>query len=219
MFKKNLTPSPPHHTQKNSLCSRCGECCRKGGPSLHKEDLPLLRAPGGPDLADLVTLRAGELALDQVRGRLEPLEAEIVKLRGRDETWACLFLLNKDSACAIYAARPLECRILSCQDTRELARVYAQDRLTRAGILPPSHPLLELIERHEQCCPVSDYSSLLTAQDLEAREKLSAMLAWDREVRLLVTEKSGMNPAILDFLFGRPLERLAPALTAAWRHT
>lgn len=213
-FKKNLAP-----TEKPPLCSRCGECCRKGGPALHREDLPLLRTPGGPDLADLVTLRAGEPALDQVRGRLEPLETEIVKLRGRDGTWTCLFFRDGDAACAIYAARPLECRVLSCRDTRELARVYAQDRLTRADILPPGHPLLELVAEHERRCPVSGFARLLESGAPEDRRSRAAMLAWDREVRLLVGEKSGMDPAILDFLFGRPLEQLAPALTAARRRT
>lgn len=174
--------------EKPPLCSRCGECCRKGGPALHHEDLPLLRTPCGPDLTDLVTLRAGEPALDQVRGRLEPLEAEIVKLRGRDGAWTCLFFRDEDSACAIYAARPLECRVLSCLDTRGLARVYAQDRLTRAGILPPGHPLLELIEGHEQRCPVSGFARLLESDAPEDRRSRAAMLAWDREVRLLVGE-------------------------------
>ena len=206
-------------TEKPPLCSRCGECCRKGGPALHRGDLSLLRTPGGPDLADLVTLRAGEPALDQVRGRLEPLETEIVKLRGRHGTWTCLFFRDEGSACAIYQARPLECRVLSCQDTRELARVYAQDRLTRKDILPPGHPLLELLAEHEQRCPVSGFARLLESDAPGDRRSRAAMLAWDREVRLLVAEKSGMDPAILDFLFGRPLEQLAPALAAARRRT
>ena len=213
-FKKNLAP-----TEKPPLCSRCGECCRKGGPALHHEDLPLLRTPGGPDLADLMTLRAGEPALDQVRGRVEPLAGEIVKLRGRGTAWTCLFFQEGDAACAIYRARPLECRALSCQDTRELERVYAKDRLTRRDILPTGHPLLELIEEHERRCPVAGYARLLGSDAPENRRSRAEMLAWDREVRLLVTEKSGMDPAILDFLFGRPLELLAPALTAARRRT
>jgi Fe-S-cluster containining protein len=205
------------HPEKPPLCSRCGECCRKGGPALHREDLPLLRTPGGPDLADLVTLRAGEPVLDQVRGRVEPLATEIVKLRGRDGSWTCLFYRDQDAACAIYEARPLECRVLSCRDTRELERLYARDRLTRRDILPAGHPLLDLVAEHEQRCPVSGYAGLLESEAPGDRRRRDAMLAWDREVRLLVTEKSGMDPAILDFLFGRPLEQLAPALAAARR--
>ncbi len=205
------------HPEKPPLCSRCGECCRKGGPALHREDLPLLRTPGGPDLADLVTLRAGEPVLDQVRGRVEPLATEIVKLRGRDGSWTCLFYRDQDAACAIYAARPLECRVLSCRDTRALEQVYARDRLTRRDILPGGHPLLDLVAEHEQRCPVSGYAAVLEAEAPGDRRRRAAMLAWDREVRLLVTEKSGMDPAILDFLFGRPLEQLAPALAAARR--
>ena len=204
--------------RNTTFCARCGECCRKGGPALHTDDLPLLRAPGGPDLVHLVTLRAGEPALDQITGTVAPLEGEIVKIKGRDGAWTCLFLSDEGAACAIYAARPLECRALSCRDTREIERVYARNRLTRRDILPAGHPLLELVAEHERRCPVSAYAALLEGDTPEDRRSRAAMLAWDREVRLLLTEKSGMDPAILDFLFGRPLERLTPALTAARRH-
>lgn len=204
--------------RNTTTCARCGECCRKGGPALHTDDLPLLRAPGGPDLVHLVTLRTGEPALDQITGTVAPLEGEIVKIKGRDGAWTCLFLSDEGAACAIYAARPLECRALSCRDTREIERVYARNRLTRRDILPAGHPLLELVAEHERRCPVSAYAALLEGDTPEDRRSRAAMLAWDREVRLLLTEKSGMDPAILDFLFGRPLERLTPALTAARRH-
>ncbi|WP_415518802.1 MAG: YkgJ family cysteine cluster protein [Desulfovibrio aminophilus] len=204
--------------RNTTFCARCGECCRKGGPALHTDDLPLLRAPGGPDLVHLVTLRAGEPAMDQIGGRLAPLETEIVKIKGRDGAWTCLFFSDEGSACAIYTTRPLECRILSCRDTREIERVYARDRLTRRDILPAGHPLLELVAEHERRCPVSGYAGLLESDAPEDRRSRAAMLAWDREVRLLLTEKSGMDPAILDFLFGRPLELLTPSLTAARRH-
>ena len=54
-----------------SSCKRCGQCCRLGGPVLHKDDLSLLDRLDAPaketvpfGMADLVTLRTGELVRD-----------------------------------------------------------------------------------------------------------------------------------------------------------
>ena len=70
-----------------SSCKRCGQCCRLGGPVLHRDDLSLLDRLDAPakgtvpfGMADLVTLRTGELVRDDVIGTLTPLESECVKL-------------------------------------------------------------------------------------------------------------------------------------------
>lgn len=73
-----------------SSCKRCGQCCRLGGPVLHRDDLSLLDRFDAPakgtvpfGMADLVTLRTGELVRDDVIGTLTPLESECVKLGAR----------------------------------------------------------------------------------------------------------------------------------------
>lgn len=48
-------------------CRRCGTCCIKGGPSLHREDLPLVEE-GRIRVQDLVCIRSGEMAYDPRRG-------------------------------------------------------------------------------------------------------------------------------------------------------
>ena len=70
-----------------SSCKRCGQCCRLGGPVLHRDDVSLLDLLDAPakegvafGLADLVTLREGELVRDDVIGTLSPLEGECVKI-------------------------------------------------------------------------------------------------------------------------------------------
>ena len=68
--------------RKNTSCRRCGQCCDKGGPALHLEDLHLVRS-GTLDLDSLVTLRAGEPVLDQPKGRVASLERELVKVARR----------------------------------------------------------------------------------------------------------------------------------------
>ena len=115
-----------------SSCKRCGQCCRLGGPVLHRDDLSLLDRLDAPakgtvpfGMADLVTLRTGELVRDDVIGTLTPLESECVKLapaRGRTD-WECRFLVRmpgavpgRDAGCGIYDRRPAQCRALSCSE-------------------------------------------------------------------------------------------------------
>lgn len=146
----------------DTACRGCGTCCRKSGPALHGEDVALF-ASHAFGLADLVTVRAGELAFDQISGALQALETEIVKfgdnrvrnsygfMVGGDENDAtqaaglggCRFLVELPKSaqgemrgqCGIYAHRPIECRALLCKDTRAIGALYSQDRLNRADIL------------------------------------------------------------------------------------
>jgi Fe-S-cluster containining protein len=48
-------------------CRRCGTCCEKGGPSLHREDRPLVDN-GQIPVRHLFTIRRGELAQDNIKG-------------------------------------------------------------------------------------------------------------------------------------------------------
>ena len=62
------------------VCRRCGACCRLGGPSLSREDLPLLAA-GVLSPATLMVLRRGEYVTDNVAGGVGPAPVELVRLR------------------------------------------------------------------------------------------------------------------------------------------
>lgn len=200
-------------------CKQCGTCCRKGGPALHSQDLALIRESGIIDIADLVTLRKGELAYDQPAGKVQPLEEEIVKIRGTGVEWTCKFFAPESNACRIYHSRPIECQLLFCEDPDPLMEIYDKDRITRKDLLPEGHPLLELAQEHdEKCSPlkVAELSAIITEADKtgkeapEATSELAEILSYDRSMRELVAEKTGIPESSLDFLFGRALTRILP---------
>lgn len=191
-------------------CRRCGDCCRNGGPALHKADLPLIES-GVISLSDIVTLRAGERAFDQPAQTVMPLEEEILKIKGRDGSWTCTFFSTEGNTCGMYANRPAECEVLFCEDIGPLQAMYDKDRLTRADLLPEGHPLFELIEEHDRKCePVRMEKLAMAARegDRASGEQLKEMVVFDQEMRRLVPERTGMSPDLNDFLFGRPLRVL-----------
>jgi len=181
---------------------------------LHRGDMPLIQ-DGTISLSELVTLRAGERAYDQPAEKVLTLDHEIIKLKGRDGTWTCLFYSPESRTCAVYETRPAECEILFCQDIAPLQAMYDKDRLTRTDILPDGHPLIELMREHDGKCPPERMEELAMAAregDREAGEALKEMVIFDNEVRRLVPEKAGTPSEMNDFLFGRPLRILLAAM-------
>jgi Fe-S-cluster containining protein len=209
------------------VCRRCGTCCQKGGPALHTADMHLLEGPGALSLSVVVTLRAGELAYDQLKGRLLPLESEVLKLRGPGSAnseritggsgWACPLLLQPDNACALYERRPAECRSLSCLDTAPLAAMYETDRLARADLLPAGHGLLAVMAEHEALVPVARIAPLAAAlcaggqESLDAQEELVRMALADRAFRTGLAERANIGPEFHEFFLGRDAAMLFAA--------
>ncbi len=115
-------------------CTRCGQCCRKGGPLLHLEDLHLIEQENVL-YSQLVALRTGELIHDPVLGKLQPLEQEVIKISGNNSSkypWHCV--LHKGDGCALHPLRPLQCKILFCQDSSAVQNMYTKDRAMRKHI-------------------------------------------------------------------------------------
>jgi Fe-S-cluster containining protein len=209
---KSKKPSKAKHVQSISECRRCGTCCRKGGPSFHHADKVLIK-DGVIHSKYLYTIRKGEWAYDNVRQCLEPVSSDIIKIKEKNDSWICIFFDESQSACAIYENRPLECRALKCWDTRELEDLYAQKRLTRADLISDIEGLWSLIKDHQQRCNYEIIQKLVDAiktnpGDAKARQKLSAIIQFDTEIRKLVVSNAGLEPEMLDFLFGRPLTRM-----------
>mgnify|MGYP005844073831 CR=1 FL=1 len=191
---------------EQTQCRRCGTCCRKGGPALHRADRSLVEG-GAIPLKHLYTLRKGELAWENVRGGVVPLAAEIIKIKEADGKTACRFFDDAEKGCAIYGNRPLECRALKCWNTREIERIYRRDRLSRQDLLKTVPGLWDLVTSHEtECSP--ERVRVLNDRDAGDRRALARITAYDREMRRLVTERSGLDPELLDFLLGRPLSRV-----------
>jgi len=189
-------------------CTRCGTCCEKGGPALHLEDKPLVMA-GRIHTRHLYTIRKGERVHDNVRGCLVPAVSDIIKIKGKRQSWECVFFQAGDKTCDIYEQRPQECRILKCWDTREIEATYQKTRLTRADLLADIAELWELIQLHEENCSHELISRAI--QNLggnaprKASESIIAAVQYDQAIRRLVVEKGQVTDDMLDFLFGRPL--------------
>jgi hypothetical protein len=177
---------------------------------LHRKDFTLLEEGVLPPAA-LVTLRAGELARDDVRGVLAPLPEEAIKLAGKGGGWSCLYLDAGSKLCSIYAKRPAQCRALFCEDGSALAAMYEQGRLRRAEVLPLLHPdWLPLAGAHEAECLWARLAPLaLRAHcDAQAGRSLLEAVRFDQAFRELAVERAAVPAEALPLLFGRPLHTL-----------
>ena len=203
----------PASEESRETCCRCGECCRKGGPAFHHIDRPLI-AKGLIPAACLYTIRPGEPVHDNVANRKTYAEADIIKIKGREDEWACCFLAEDGQSCRIYEDRPQECRTLQCWDTRPIEALYQQQRLSRKDLLGDVDGLWDLIAHHEKRCAGSRLQLLsrrLVSDDREnARAEILDMVRYDENLRTLLVEQDKAREDMLDFLLGRPLARILP---------
>ena len=194
--------------QPTTACIRCGTCCTKGGPCFHHTDKQLIDN-GAIHTKHLYTLRRGELVFDNVKGRLVPVESDIIKIKGNDDSWTCVFFDEEKKGCRIYKDRPLECRALKCWDTREFEAMYAENRLSRKDLISDIEGLWDLINDHQVRCDYEKIHRLVKALDSrdnkQVRREIIEIIQYDMEIRKLVVEKGGLDAEMLDFLFGRPL--------------
>jgi len=210
-----MTGSPPRlfSACPSNACVRCGICCQKGGPAFHQVDRVLIEKGRIPSKY-LYTIRKGEFAYDNVKGCLMPVDSDIIKIKGKYDTWTCVFLDEAEKSCTIYESRPQECRALKCWDTRELEKIYAGGRLTRKDLISEVEGLWELIEDHQRRCDDEEIRNLIkdlqTANNKDARRRLAEIIRYDTEIRELVVSKGGMDAGMLDLLFGRALVKTLP---------
>ena len=191
-------------------CRQCGTCCRKGGPCLHVEDLPLVES-GFIPLKQLFTIRQGEPAYDNVAEVIAPAVTDIIKLKGvSDGSSTCCFYDAAARGCSIYAHRPAECRALKCWDSREIEKIYKRQRLTRRHLLSRVEGLRELVQDHQERCDygyVAELAAQLKLVDPPAKagETLLELIQYDQSLRQVTCERASLDPQLLPFLFGRPL--------------
>ena len=205
-----MTPMPPTPVpgQERTECIRCGECCLRSTPSLHVIDIH--RVTNGPiNRSHLYTLRQGELVRDNVRGELRKTEGELVKVREKGESGACIFYHHPERRCTIYDSRPVQCAALRCWDDSAFMRVYAEPKASRKDLIQDG-ALLRLMEAHEERCAYARLDRLVTSipeRGDEAVEEILGMLKFDHGIRLLAPQKLGIDPEEMDLIFGRPLSR------------
>ena len=203
-------PAKAREGKTDTACKRCGTCCKKGGPSFHHADKALIEAGVIPSRC-LYTIRKGEMAYDNVRQCLEPVRSDIIKIKGKGDSWTCLFFDEAQDACSIYESRPIECRALKCWDTAELEALYARKRLKRKDLIADIEGLWDLIKDHQERCNYDTIHALVKAINSDragdSRQKLAELIQFDIEIRKLVVSRGGLDADMLDFLFGRPLHR------------
>ena len=205
--------STPESDPAQNTCLRCGTCCEKGGPCFHQEDR-LLIEEGQIFSKYLYTIRKGEYAYDNVKVCLVPASSDIIKIKGQKGGWTCLFFDAGEKACSIYNDRPLECRTLKCWDTDALEQIYTRNRLTREDLMSQVKGLWDLVAFHQGRCDYERIKKLISdldgPQKGRAHKKLLEIIQYDAEIRKLVVAQGGLDPAILDFIFGRPLTETLP---------
>lgn len=196
-------------------CLRCGTCCKKGGPALHAEDKPLVME-GRIHTRRLYTIRKGEQVRDNVLDCLVPASADIIKIKGKNQSWECVFFQAADKTCGIYEKRPQECRVLKCWNTRDIESYYQKNRLSRRDLLAEMADLWELVQLHEENCSHEMINTALQNLDgnsaSQASEMIVAAVQYDQAIRQLVIESGQVTEDMLDFLLGRPLKQTLKAL-------
>lgn len=189
-------------------CIRCGTCCTKGGPTLHKGDLVFFKN-GILKRSHVYTLRKGEMVYNNIRDTLFVLPEEIIKIKGKDNKWTCMFYNHDQKACTIYEHRPIECRLLKCWDTRELEDIFMKKLLQRKHVISPHDGILEIVAAHERRCSYTTLERLVKqiggADTENAIKKILDILQYDYYCRPFIAKKFRMDLREIDFLFGRPL--------------
>lgn len=212
-------------------CHRCGECCRRGGPTLMQEDAPLLRE-GWLPLDAVVCLRAGEWARHDGGGsqttafvpgkdNVAPLSVEMLKLAGAGDSvhpWRCRYLDSADgvSVCTVHAHRPLQCRTLFCRDTAPLEQLMERGNFLHREQLfallaerePRAALWAQLARAHEEACSAVEYFRCCAETSDTARARRAEMERYDRAFRELCVERQALAPDLLPLVLGRPLAAL-----------
>ncbi len=205
MTSNDSNPNPDTATTE---CRRCGTCCKKGGPCFHLEDKGLIEK-GFILSKHLYTIRKGEQSYDNVKGTISPAATDIIKIKGRNGSWTCVFFDEKNTQCTIYDTRPLECRVLKCWDTRDIEKIYAKDRLTRKDLISGIEGLWDLVEGHQKQCGYDVLTlfvdALNTHKKDDALKGILEIIEHDIKIRELVVGKAGLESDLTDFLFGRPI--------------
>jgi Fe-S-cluster containining protein len=195
-----------------SQCIRCGTCCRKGGPVLHRQDIRILRA-GYAGHQHLVTIRKGERAYNPVSGKAEPVAREMVKVIGKETDRTCFFFDEESSSCSIYEHRFLECSLLQCRDLSQILPVIGRNTLCRFDLINLDDPIREVITTHELECPSSEVENLLVAlsngaEKSEIFQKLTDLMQKDNTLRSHAIDELGMKKEYELFIFGRRLSKI-----------
>lgn len=184
-------------------CTRCGTCCRKGGPAFHSEDVDLVSRLG---ITNMVCLRRGELAYDPQVNAVRPLDVELIKIRGKGHSWECVFFDSEIQVCSIYEHRPIECRVLQCDDSVKIFDTIRKPHLNRSHIVRPNCVLWDCIIEHERLFPIETAVKLnQNMKESSSSLELDVFVRKELYFRRAFADRVQVADAELWPYFGRPL--------------
>lgn len=188
-------------------CKQCGTCCTSGGPALHSEDGHLVWS-GKIPLAQLITIRKGEIAHNPLTDRLQPVKRELVKISGIGREWNCCYYAPEEKGCTIYDHRPTACRALECWDTAEIEELIEKDTLSRLDLLDENNKVRPFVAEHEMRFPCPDMGVLLVDGPAGSAEELEEMVNEEIVFRTRLVTSFDLSLGEELFYFGRPLFHL-----------
>lgn len=193
-------------------CVQCGECCRRGSPTLMLDDLELLQS-GAIPWRLLVTLRRGEPVRSAFEDKPAILVDERIKLREKPGTRECVLFDETTHQCAVYANRPIQCRAQACWDPEQARLLENELYLARRDIFKGVELLLDLMAEHDRRCAFdrlnAAFMRLAQGEDHTLDEVLQ-MVAFEDHFRAFFAEQLKIPGDHLDLVFGRSFVDLAP---------
>jgi Fe-S-cluster containining protein len=183
----------------------------KGGPALHIEDIKLM-VQKFIEREHLITIRKGEPVFSLEKDKTESAENEIIKLKGTDSEWSCIFYDQESSTCSNYQHRPLECILLKCWDTAELKAIAGKRLLNRLDLISKDEPVIQYIQRHERECDLSLLHELNTTPrktiDKNILAELTVLVNKDLAIRAEALMHLNFTLDLELFYFGRPVFKI-----------
>lgn len=195
-------------------CDRCGTCCIKGGPVLHKQDYDLAK-DGYIPRGSLITIRKGELAYNPKTDTIGPVSCELIKIAGKGGEWSCLYYDESVKECKIYLNRPFACTILKCWNPKELLDLVENDTLSRFDIVDGNDPMYLAVLESDRLFPCPDMKEIAAwSEDIFNKQKagLEKLINEDLNFRTQLVRLKGLALSDELFLFGRPLFQLLQPL-------
>jgi Fe-S-cluster containining protein len=199
--------------QDQEECLRCGTCCTSGGPALHSEDLHLV-LDGKLPLAQLITIRSGELAHNPLTNSLQSVKRELVKISGVGRKWNCCFFDPEEKGCTIYDKRPKACKALKCWDTKDVEELIEKDTLNRLDIIREDSPVRPFVIEHDKTFPCPDMVGLMEGSNGARTESLEDSINTEITYRTKVVSTFDFSLGEELFYFGRPLFHLFVSIGA-----
>lgn len=187
-------------------CNRCGECCRKGGPTLHISDAKLLTL-GHLSYSDLYTIRNGELVYNNIEDKLFTIDFELIKIKERTGEKTCKFFIEDGNVCSIYDNRPLQCEKFECWNSEKFMEAFTEEKLTRTHLLADNDALAIIVNNHEVKCSYETLKEMFEdiQEGKDITQEVFDVLQYDTDMRLMLVKKLSIDNDYLPLLLGRPL--------------